>query len=64
MIKARHVARMRDMRTAYEVLVGESAGDRTIRSRSHESVNNIKMDLKEIVWESGGCIYLGPSRGQ
>jgi hypothetical protein len=45
------------MRTAYEVLVEESAGNRTISS-SHESVNNIKMDFKVIVWKMWAACFL------
>jgi hypothetical protein len=64
MIEAKHVARVKDMRTAHEIVVGESVGDRPLRRCSHECVCNIKMGLKEIVWKTVGCIYLGPGRGR
>jgi hypothetical protein len=45
---AGHVARMREPRNAYRILVGKPEGKRPPGRPSRRSVNNIKMDLREI----------------
>jgi hypothetical protein len=58
MIKSRrirwagHVARMREKRNAYRILVGKPEGRRPLGRPRHRCVGNIKMDLREIGWDS------------
>jgi hypothetical protein len=48
---AEHVARMRENRNAYRILVGKTEeGERPIGRRKRRWVDNIKMDLREIGW--------------
>jgi hypothetical protein len=46
MMWAGHVARMREKRNAYRILVGKPEGKRPLGR--HRWVDNIKMDLREI----------------
>jgi hypothetical protein len=54
MIKSRkmrwveHVARMREKKNTYKILVGEPVGKRPLGRRKPRRMNNIKMDLIEI----------------
>jgi hypothetical protein len=54
MIKSRrirwawHVARMREKRNAYRILVANAEGKRPLGRPRRRCVNNIKMDLREI----------------
>jgi hypothetical protein len=56
MIKSRrmrwagHVARMREKRNAYNVLVGKLEGKRPLGRPRSKWMNNIKIDLREIGW--------------
>jgi hypothetical protein len=67
MIKSRrmrwagHVARMRENRNAYRILVGNPEGKRPLRLRW---VDNIKMDLRKIVWGGMDWIDLAQDRDQ
>jgi hypothetical protein len=45
---AGHVARMREKRNAYRILVGNPEGKRPLGRTRHRWVENIKMDLGEI----------------
>jgi hypothetical protein len=62
---AEHVARMGEMRNAYEILGGKSEGKRPLGRPRHMWVDNIKMDLREIGWvalnvgHSVGGIFCG-----
>jgi hypothetical protein len=47
---AGHVARMRQKRYAYSILVGKPEGKRPLRRSRRRWVHNIKMDLREINW--------------
>jgi hypothetical protein len=47
---AGHVARMREKRNAYRLLVGKSEGSRPLGSPRHRWVDNIRMDLGEVGW--------------
>jgi hypothetical protein len=57
MIKSRrmrwagHVARMRENRNAYMILVRKLEGNRPLRRTRSRWVDNIKMDLREIEWD-------------
>jgi hypothetical protein len=56
MIKSRrmrlagHVARMREKRNAYRILVGKLEGKRPLGRSRRRCVDNVKMDLREIGW--------------
>jgi hypothetical protein len=43
-----HVARMEEMRNAYNIVVGRSEGKRPLRRPRRRWENNIRMDLREI----------------
>jgi hypothetical protein len=45
-----YVARMRERSGVYRVLVGKPEGKRPLVRPSHKWEDNIKMDLKEVVW--------------
>jgi hypothetical protein len=57
MIKSRrmrwagHVARMGEKRNAYRILVEKPEGKRPLGRLRRRWVDNIKMDLREIVWD-------------
>jgi hypothetical protein len=57
MIKSRrmrwegHVARMREKRNTYRILVGKPEGKRPLARSKRRWVDNIKMDLREIGWD-------------
>jgi len=59
-----HVARIDEMRSAYNILVGKPERGRPrgrIRCRWED---NIKIDLREIRWESVDWMHLVQNRGQ
>jgi hypothetical protein len=62
MIKSRrmrwagHVARMGEKKNAYRILVEKPEGKRPL--------DNIKMDLREIVWDGMNWIHLAQDRDQ
>jgi hypothetical protein len=45
-----HVARMGEKRNAHRILVGKPEGKRPLGRSRRRSVNNIKMDRREIGW--------------
>jgi hypothetical protein len=47
---ARRVARMREKRNAYRILVGKPEGKRPLGRPRRRWVDNIKTDLREIGW--------------
>jgi hypothetical protein len=51
-------------RNAYRILVGNPEGKRPLGSPSCRWVDNIKMDLREIVWDGGDWIDLAQDRDQ
>jgi len=53
-----HVARMRDMRNAYSILIGKPEGKRPLRKHRSTWEDNIKIDLREIRWEGVDWIHL------
>jgi hypothetical protein len=61
---ARHVARMRDTRNAYRILVGKPEGKRPLGRPTRRWVDNIKMDLSEIGWGGINWIDLVQDRDQ
>jgi hypothetical protein len=58
MIKSRrirwagHVARMGEKRNAYRILVEKPEGKRPLGRPKRRCVDNIKMDLRDIGWDS------------
>jgi hypothetical protein len=68
MIKSRrmrlagHVARMREKRNAYRILVGKPEGKRPLGRRRRRWMDNIKIDLREIGWDDMDCINLAQDR--
>jgi hypothetical protein len=59
---AGHVARMRDGRGVYRVLVGRPEGKRPLRRPRHRWEDNIKMDFKEIGIDGANWIQLAQDR--
>jgi hypothetical protein len=63
MIKSRrvrwagHVAPRREKRNAYRILVGKPEGKRQLGRPKRRWVGNIRMDLREIVWD--GMDWIG-----
>jgi hypothetical protein len=45
-----HVARMGERRGVYSVLVGKPEGKRPLGKPMHRWEDNIKMDLREVIW--------------
>jgi hypothetical protein len=70
MIKSRrmrwagNVARMKEKRNAYRILVGNPEGKRPFRRPRRRWVENIKMDLREIGWDGMVWIDLAQDRDQ
>jgi hypothetical protein len=70
MIKSRrmrwagHVARMRETRNAYRILVGKPEGKRPLGRPRRRWMDNIKMDLKKIGWDGRDWIELAQDRDQ
>jgi hypothetical protein len=64
MRRAGHVARMGEIRSAYRILVGKPERRRPLRRPKRISVDNIKMDLREIGWDGMDWIELAQDRDQ
>jgi hypothetical protein len=52
------------MRNAYKVLVGKSEGKSTIERPRCSWGNNIKIELREVGWESVNWMHLAQDRDQ
>jgi hypothetical protein len=59
---AGHVARMREVRGAYNILVGRPEGRRPLRRPRRRWEDNIKMDLREIGFGDVDWIHLAQDR--
>jgi hypothetical protein len=59
-----HVARIGAQRNTYGILVGKAEGKRPLGRPRCRWVNNIKMDLREIVWDVWDWIDLAEDREQ
>jgi hypothetical protein len=57
MRQAGHVARMGEKRNAYRILLGKPQGKRPLGRQRRRSVDNIKIDLREI--ERDGIVWTG-----
>jgi hypothetical protein len=70
MIKSRrtrwpgYVARIREKRNAYKILVSKPENKRSLGRHRRKRVDNIKIDLREIGWGGMEWIYLTLNRGQ
>jgi hypothetical protein len=51
-----HVARMRAKLNAYRIMAGKPEGKRPIGRPRRRCEDNIKRDLREIVWDDMDCI--------
>jgi hypothetical protein len=58
------VTRMGEKRTAYRILVGKPDGNRPLGRLRHRWVDNIKMDLREIIWSAMDWIVLAQDKDQ
>jgi hypothetical protein len=56
--------RVGEERNAYRILVGKPEGKRPLGRRRRRRVDNIKIDLREIGWDSMDCIGLAQDREQ
>jgi hypothetical protein len=61
---AGHVACMGEERSVYRVLMGKSEGSRPLGRPRHRWEDGIRMDLREIDWESAKWIKLAQDRDQ
>ena len=59
---AEHVALVGERRGAYRVLVGKPERKSQLRRHKHRWEDNIKMDLKKVVWECLEWIFLVQGR--
>jgi hypothetical protein len=55
---------MEETRNAYRILVGKPEGKRPLGRQRRRSVDNIKMDLREIGWDGIDWIHLAQDRDQ
>jgi hypothetical protein len=62
--RAGHVARMREMRNVYRIMVGKPEGKRPLGRPRRMWVENIVMDLREIGWDGVDWIELAQDRDQ
>jgi hypothetical protein len=53
-----HLARMREKKNAYKILMGMPEGKRPLIRPRRKWVDNIKIDLKEIGWGDMDWIHL------
>jgi hypothetical protein len=61
---ARQVARMGEKRNTYRILVGKPEGKRSLERPRRRWEDNIRMDLREIVWGGMDWIDLAQDRDQ
>jgi hypothetical protein len=59
-----HVARVGEMRKAYDILVGKPEGKRSLGRPSRRCEGNIRMDLSERGWEDVHLIHVSQDRDQ
>jgi len=62
MRRAGHVARMKEMRNAYSILVGRH--EKRVFGRSRHRWENIKMHLRKNEWEGVNWIHLAHDTNQ
>jgi hypothetical protein len=59
---AGHVARMGEKRNSDRVLMGKPEGNRPLGRPRHRWAGNIKMDLRDLVWDGAGWIDVAQDR--
>jgi hypothetical protein len=59
-----HVARMRETRIVYNILVGKPEGDRALGRPRRRWNDNTRMGLRKICWEAVDWIHLAQDRDQ
>jgi hypothetical protein len=59
-----YVARIREKRNAYRLLVGKPEGKRLLGKPRHRWVDNIRMDLGEVGWDDMDWIGLAQDRNR
>jgi hypothetical protein len=59
-----HVARIREKRNAYRLLVGNPEGKRPLGRPKRRWVNNIRMDVREVGWGDVDWIGLAQDRNR
>jgi hypothetical protein len=57
-----HVARMREKRNVYRLLVGNPEGKRPLGRPRHNWIDNIKLDIADVGWSVVDCIGLAQDR--
>jgi hypothetical protein len=55
---------MREKRNSYKILVGKPEGKRSLGRPRRRWVDNIKIDLREIIWDGMDFIDLAQDKGQ
>jgi hypothetical protein len=55
---------MGEMRNAYKILVGKPEGKRPLGRSRHRWEGNIRMDLREVMWEGVDWMYLAQNMDQ
>jgi hypothetical protein len=59
-----HVARMREMKSAYNIFVGKRQGKSSLGRPRRRWKDSNRMDLSKIGWEGVNWIYLAQDRDQ
>jgi hypothetical protein len=59
---AGHVAQFRKNKNAYRILVGKPEGNKPLRRTRRRWLDNIKMDLRKIGWDSVNWIDVAQDR--
>jgi hypothetical protein len=59
-----HLARMREMRSVYNILVGKPKGKRPLRRPRRRREDNFRVDFREFGWESVDWMHLTQDRDQ
>jgi hypothetical protein len=58
------VARIGDIRNSYHIFVSKPEGKRLVGRPKHRWVDNIRMDIREIVWKVVDWMHLAQDRDQ
>jgi hypothetical protein len=59
-----YIARTGEMRNAYNILVGKPEWKRPLGRPRRRWEDNIRMDLREVVWKDVEWMHLAENRGQ
>jgi len=61
---AGNVARVGEMRNAYNILVGKHEGKRPLETPRHRWSDNMRTDIREMWWEGMDWMHLTHDRDQ